>query len=440
VRTTQVHVLGIVLAAAAAVLVVAETRQFLLATSLVFAAILFAWLPGRIVVGASTATAIAITSLTPGLSGGSGIAQFAAATAAGLLVVIAIFRSRRKVRFTGFIAAITALYLVTLLSTVFGATPDWFYLSTACVAYPAAIAATTFTAADRKVFTRALIAMGVILALLASAEAFVFHRLLFAPPRTGQSAHAFFPGVLRAEATAGHPLVLGFLLLVSLMLLSQMRDREVGRLLAGAVLLIGILSTGSSSILLVAVAGLFLIVFLRSGLGGRISLVVVSGGTAAFALAYDLVPAGVFSEFTGLNAEQRLNSLFSVPRLLGMQDVGNILLGNGWGGAEALYRSGILLESRSGSVDNQFVTSVIESGLLGCVALLIALVLAIRTTVFDHRVALICTVIMFLTFDVLIWAMPTTLVLVLAATQQTSLEKGETTSTLGLRELESVGT
>lgn len=378
----------------------------------------FFLIPRQLLLGVSISTAIVATALVPGLSTESGLAQFGAAAASGALVLASLFRSGRVPRRNGFVVALLLLYLITFLATIFNPIANWFYLSAALVALPVGFVAPRVNSAERRVIHRTVIVLALILGGIAIAESFIFDRLLIAQPTIGQSAHAFLPQVVRGEATTGTPLVLGFLLLVAFVLVATAEGHRISRLLAVVVLALGVLATGSASVAAILALGLMLAIFVRASPAVRITGVFIAFCCGALAAVVGQIPEPLVDQVTGANATQRTNSLMSVPRLLDLQSIPNVLFGNGWGGADLLYRTRVLLESRSASIDNQFVTTMVESGVVGFLVLIVAIVFAIRNCRREYIAMLVAMVAMFISFDVLLWAMPATLLFFIAGSMR----------------------
>lgn len=211
-----------------------------------------------------------------------------------------------------------------------------------------------------------------------------------------------FGGFQRAQGTLGHPLPLAGILLVGLALvLRDHVERQATRRLMIPVLLAGILATGSRSAMLLAAA----LVMLRAG-RSRLAIRVpfmVGGALVAGALA----AATLDRWFAGFSAtgsfSHRTGAIDAAGRLFTERDVPGVLLGGGAASGLRLYQQGLLQADGLIAVDNQFVLTFAEVGLIGLALLVIVLTGALLHARAGVRAALVVSVIQFAVFDALAW-------------------------------------
>ncbi|MBT1542491.1 hypothetical protein KK103_12015 [Curtobacterium flaccumfaciens pv. flaccumfaciens] len=217
-------------------------------------------------------------------------------------------------------------------------------------------------------------------------------------------ASQIIPGLIRAQGTLGHPLPLAMLCVVGIAILLSRRHASglAGTVLGVGVLCAGIVATGSRSALVVVA------LMLAFSIGRRIwsvlTVAVLAGGLGALVLA----AGGFFRSDTWINfatgdsLSHRNGALDAVPGLLTGQSVGSVLFGNGYFSASGLFARGLLQQGTFYAIDNQFVTSLVETGLVG-VALLVALCVGLWLRAGAYRMLVGGVVAFFFTFDILSW-------------------------------------
>ncbi len=243
---------------------------------------------------------------------------------------------------------------------------------------------------------------------LASAEALyaVLQMLGVVPRLWGNSVlypHQLLAGLTRGEGTMGHPLMLALLLLfaVALVLSKQIQFTGLERAGIFLVLAIGLFATGSRSGLIVAV------VLLIFSLGGTRTLRFILGASSAVLLVTVLAATGFFtgnlvtSFLEGDSVGHRTGAIDAIPKLLAQQPV-DVIMGNGAGSVDDLFAQGLLQAGNFFAIDNQLVTTIVTTGLLGLVVLVALVVVGICTRG-GMRKPLIAVAVFFFTFDVLAW-------------------------------------
>lgn len=361
------------------------------------------------ILGVAVSLALVGTFFAPGLSGQSGMAQSAAALGGALLIAFAWLRTPERAAPLPVARALTVLVALTCLATALSPTPDWFYFGPAVLMIAVLWAGSSLTPESRQTVRRTVAATALILGSIAVAETFALGRLLFTPPPVGQSAHAFFPGLVRGEATTGQPLVLGLLLILGALVITQSSARLPARALGLAIITAGAVATGSASVVVVLVAAVLLDWFVR-GRGVARFYIVVTGLIAALIIGNRSTAVEALArEFGGTNVAHRLGSLDAIQRLVELRGIWSAMIGDGWGSAPRLYASGIIPQSASNAIDNQFVATLAQAGLLGAILLVAALVATVVRLPPGGRVIATAAIVTFLSFDVMMWAAPSAL-------------------------------
>lgn len=211
--------------------------------------------------------------------------------------------------------------------------------------------------------------------------------------------------LIRAQGTMGHPLPLALLLLVALALVIRGigPSGRLAKALLVAVLFVGCFAAGSRSALAVAV----LLVFLGIG-RQRMKAIAVGGYLLGLSLLYAFslgaFESEAFERFTGSDSvSHRAGALDAVPGLLEKQDLFSTVFGNGYFSAYQLFRAGFLQRGHFFAIDNQFVMTLVEGGLLGLAALAVLIFVAMKKIDPAIRLGFLSVVAFFLTFDVLSW-------------------------------------
>ncbi|WP_345752737.1 hypothetical protein [Microbacterium rhizophilus] len=296
------------------------------------------------------------------------------------------------------IAYFGVLLLSTLLHPAVAEIGAW-----VTVALPAlAVVVVMVSASPGEVTTIARFIIG-----LSTAEAAyaVLEMLRIAPRLWGNSVsypHQILPGLVRGEGTLGQPLMLALLLLLALTLtLGKSGPRGARRVAIAAVLIAGLVATGSRSALIVAVA---VILF---SIGGKLWTRIAVGMFSALTLVVYLAASGFFTGsivqnfLTGDSVSHRSGALEAIPKLLG-QTPGEVLLGSGHGSTARLFGQGLLQSGSFYAIDNQLVSTLATGGVVALALLVIAIVHGFRIGA-GSRIPLVAVVVLFLTFDVLAW-------------------------------------
>ncbi|MBY4381893.1 hypothetical protein HQO24_10590 [Rhodococcus fascians] len=213
-----------------------------------------------------------------------------------------------------------------------------------------------------------------------------------------------FEGLIRAQGSLGHPLVLAFLMVTGIGLVIGFRPfNKWWRLALIAVMFGGILAAGSRSGL--AVAALLLLFSARHS-----ATRVVQGIYFAVAGYVVLTLTGFWESevwLRFLNSDSlghRQSSFDAMSSLVNDQSAIQAWFGNGFWSTERLYRNGVLPSSNGFfAIDNQLVSTLAEVGILGVIAIV---GLGAASIVWGDRRyawAILAAFAMFWTFEVLLW-------------------------------------
>ena len=368
--------------------------------------------PARLALATTTAAALVVLVAASGGSRVSGLPLQAFYVLAAFVLLVGLVRARKRLHGGALPVLVLVFFGYYAAVSLFSPGTDWFYAAVALVAAPAVFASASMSRDERQATATAIIWVSLIAAVGAIWESFIGQRLIIANERLGLSAHAFFPGAVRAELTFGQPLVLAFLLVIATALVVRSDNRLVIRLLLVGVLSAGIVATGSASMLVVAAVVVLATIFGKLGTIGRLNSGAAVLAAAAVILIGGFVPQALIDELGGVNAAQRLNSVSSIGNIFQLQELPRVLFGNGWNSAPDLYQAGVLNQSRSYAVDNQIVTTLADTGLIG-LGLLVAIIIAAARRM--PRAALgtwLGILLALVAFDVLLWVLPTFLAVV----------------------------
>jgi hypothetical protein len=350
----------------------------------------------------------------------SGAIQIVVMLALAACLAIAYFRTPDRKRADSPVVWLYALIgMVSAAATLAAQTPDWFYGGIFVLSATVMAVGTSLSAQARRSVERVIVVTGVVLAVVSILETFVFNDLIWFELRQGQSAHAFIAGAVRAEATIGHPIVLGFVLLSSMLLILTTTRLSSLMVLALSVLGLGIVATGSASVAAVGVLAVALSLWTRWSASSR-SLAFV-GGAIVLLLSGGVIWETISAELSEVNAGHRLASVSAVPQLLLNQPIPIAVFGNGWGSNETVFANGLIRQSLSTAIDNQWITTLAQSGLIGVLLLLGFVVVSVARTRRRSMPLVLSGVAMFFSFDIFLWALPS-FILALALSEIRSSE------------------
>ncbi len=244
-----------------------------------------------------------------------------------------------------------------------------------------------------------IVVVSAIVAVVLVVEAFVVRGVLFVDEAYG--TNPFLPGIIRAQAMIGHPLVASFVCVLGLFVLLRSDVRLVLKLLLTPLFMAGVVATGSSTTVVtvaVGIVGWFLV--------GRAAKLSVLRITALVLLVLGVAivsftPSALLDDISPQQSAHRLNSLRAIPALLSERGISGALFGSGFGSAESLYRAGIFDNDGFFAIDNQFVSVLASAGLIGAILFIVFLLGTLRRAPALDRVFLLTLLLVFLGFDVL---------------------------------------
>ena len=326
---------------------------------------------------------------------------------------------------------VMALFVILVPSSLYG--PDKgaikILILTAAAAVPAFFLGAQLNQVRLRAVSVVLLALAVTEATIAVAEPFAFPRHLWvsAPTSVDGSTKAlknpFFPGYERSQATLGHPLALGLLLVIAIALLIRvLADMKLWiRLGSAGVLLVGLVFSGDRSCMLAVV----LIVIAGKRLTSArvfISLGVLLAGVLA-GVAANAVSSSSVTNFASSGSYLHRASAYSlILRLFTTQPLVAAFGGNGFGSTQRLFNEGLLQTDGFNVVDNQFVLIQAQGGVLCLLALLIICGLAIRYTRRELRPTVLFAVGVSLIFDWMSWPSASALIFMLLGAALSSLQ------------------
>lgn len=209
-------------------------------------------------------------------------------------------------------------------------------------------------------------------------------------------------GFTRSQGTFGSPLLLCFLLLLALVIVmrGEFPVRRDARATVAIVIVAGMVAAGGRSALLLA-----LVIWLL-GKDKPASRFVKVAATGLVGLVFVLPLAGpAISAFMGTGSfTHRIGAFESVGRLLAERDFIATAIGDGAGATVRLFSSGILQNDGLEAVDNQFILTFIETGVLGLIIVAAIFINALRSAPGTLRLVLLICVVEFFVFDALGWS------------------------------------
>ncbi|MCJ1694909.1 hypothetical protein MT349_03875 [Rathayibacter caricis] len=222
----------------------------------------------------------------------------------------------------------------------------------------------------------------------------------------GVRLNPFLPEeVPRVQGTVGHPTLLAVLFLVCVIVVLQMtRDRRLAvRLLSLSPFLAGIVLTGTRSVVIVTAAVLLWRLLADPRSVSRLTAALVLGGAASVVAV--LFGPGISAYFTGIARETTESGSFS-HRAAGLDAIGPlldrdplaVLFGSGHDTAP-LFAGGLLQQDGFNVIDNQIVTTLATTGVVGLLVLTVTALLAALQGDRLSRTLLLGCLLMFLAVD-----------------------------------------
>lgn len=206
----------------------------------------------------------------------------------------------------------------------------------------------------------------------------------------------------RAQGTFGHPLPFAFTLIVGALLLLRSRVwpgflRFVMFLLLAA----GVFVSGSRNAIILVVV-LSLLAYILPSLLPRLHVL----GTLSFAgliLAFPFLLEKFDELVDSGSVEHRLGALGAITKLLTDRNTSAAMIGDGSASSPRLFSEGLLQTDGFAAVDNQYVLSLAQNGVLGLLVLVVVMITAFRRASATLRVLLLAVIITGMIFDLFTW-------------------------------------
>ena len=374
----------------------------------VFVLVILFLVPKRSAAGVLTLSALGLLILVPVQEIGH-LGQFKVVILAGVLVlvVVAVIRRGGSLRERPRGMWLLALYFGVLAaaSATNPAQSNWsLYQGVLIAGGGLALMGAMLSVAERRFVAAGIILIAALEGAYALFEVAANRPALWGTSLTVPAPSQIFSGLTRAEGTLGSPLPLALVMVVAIaLLLRGYGPRKIWpRTLIIVICIGGSLAAGSRSAFVIS---LCLLLFGYRKRLWKVASVGVFGVVLALVL---LAAAGFFSSYvfqnfiSGDSVSHRNGAFDAVPSLLGRQDVLNVIFGNGYYSARTLFDRGLLQEGRFYAVDNQFVLTLVEGGIVAVLILLVLLARALRVGG-PERLGLIAVVVFFLVFDLLAW-------------------------------------
>lgn len=258
--------------------------------------------------------------------------------------------------------------------------------------------------------SRTLVTLAVAESVLAGLEPWFFPQHLWLPAQLDVDGNIvplynpFLSSIERAQGTLGHPLQLGFVLVLALALLVRvLHDIDVKvRLGLTVVLIAGLLLAGDRSALISAVAVVLI--------GRRLSMArLLAGGSVLFLALGVLLDLGringsILTSFSNSGSWLHRTAAYSaIARLAYTQSPAHIFFGNGFASTQRMFAKGRLQTDGFRAVDNQFVLIQSQGGLVCLLVFVALLAMALFHTSAQLRSATTVVLLTMFIFDAVNW-------------------------------------
>lgn len=211
--------------------------------------------------------------------------------------------------------------------------------------------------------------------------------------------------VARVQGSTGHPIPYAVVMTIGLAALAAVwRSRGVVfRVVVAVSCVLGLVLSGSrSAFVALAVAGVYLLLTSREG-SRPLRIVLASFGALLGAIFFFADVADAIGELVGSGSfTNRSGALRSIPALLG-RPTAEAIFGNGIGNQIELYQRGLLPQDGFFVVDNQLVTTLAATGVVGVVLMILVFVVGFRRAGRTARPFLLILAVMVFSFDYFVW-------------------------------------
>jgi|GEM_PF-6121219 len=273
--------------------------------------------------------------------------------------------------------------------------------------------AIVFAAATAKLNAWPTVAKVLILATAAEAALAVFEVLRLSTPlwRGGRilpdgtstwMRNELVASIPRAQGTFGHPLPLAFMLVLGTLTLIRTRGFRLPLKVALFALMgTGVFVSGSRNAIILFVA-LSALTLALPALLKRVPILLMLGISGLLIAAPFLLDQFDRIVTTG-SVFHRVGAFESVSRLISSRGTLAVLFGDGSAATPRLYSEGLLQSDGLAAVDNQYVLTFAQNGLVGLAILVMMIVLAFRRASTTLRVLLLAVAITGMIFDLFTW-------------------------------------
>ncbi len=323
-------------------------------------------------------------------------------------------------RNTGAVIATTAYLLLTAITTQLAIPAGTAsFLQLAVIVLGTLIASRQSTAEEQRAFRRGVVTLAAAEAAAALTELLVLGRPGFwdYPSAFGDGAVLLNPflgdSVERMAGSTGHPIVLAMLLAVAASVVVASPGDFGSRPMRAALLTLiggGLVAAGTRSSVIACLLFVGYCVATSPSnqrvwrvMATLLTAVVgaVQGATVLVQQVSELVDSGSYTN--------RAGSIASAPDLLTERPTLEALFGSGWGSEGRLFDRGFFSQNGFEIVDNQFVSTLACSGLIGLVLFVAILLSGWRSGTRTSRAVLLVVVAMGFSFDFLGWGGPAVL-------------------------------
>lgn len=374
------------------------------------------------------AVAIALTVTVFALVPDSGIPNtyyFATYAFAAIACIVALSQQGLTIRPNGTTWLVAAFYFLLTCTSLAAEDANAAVRSAATGVVGVLLTITTsyLTKSGRTLVDRALIALALFETLLALLQKFrggpiVWGYLGVTPEATHGFNPIWSPLTGRSLGTLSHPIPLALVVGVGLILtFSSPGIRAVFRIPIAAVLLVGMIATGTRS----AVVSIVLVVLLMALIKVRgrfrwFGRALLTATLIVFLIAANIRDLSVFTSLDGtISLTNRIGAVGVFRDLFNGSPL-HLLLGQGRSGTSYLAAQQGLASTVVSVIDNNFVTVTVMTGIVG-LGITIALCLRpFRRPAATNVYALAFMIAMFLSFDVFLWEIAMALFLYFAAT------------------------
>lgn len=332
---------------------------------------------------------------------------------AALLVATAIAVAIRvKVAPPGALVALSALFFILGIISTASVTDDneWLFYGLELLVAGTAI---VFAAAAVKLNAWPTVAKILILATAAEAALAVFEVVQLNAPlwRGGRiltdgtstwMRNELIASIPRAQGTFGHPLPLAFMLVLGTLTLIRTQAFRLPTRFALFVLMgVGVFVSGSRNAIILFVA-LSALTLALPALVKRVPILIMLG-IGGLAVAAPFLVNQFEQIITTGSVFHRVGALESVSRLTSSRGTFAVLFGDGSAATPRLYSEGLLQSDGLAAVDNQYVLTFAQNGLIGLAIMVMMMAIAFRRASTTLRVLLFAVAITGMIFDLFTW-------------------------------------